>query len=136
MKTILILASLLVFTACGQKPKTKLYPIKASVLSTYVNEAAIPASPNLSIEKTIVNNSYPIEIALYSDGRFYYDLPNLGDGRGTWTLSKGVIKLKAKRTLFDMEIDVLGTDAEANSLSIQFSDRFGPKTLHMMNVNI
>jgi hypothetical protein len=135
MKIILLLAMVLLIS-CGQKGNKKSYPVDKAALSKFVNAKNIPQNPNLSIDKSIVNNSYPIEIALYEDGRFYYDLPNLGDGVGTWKHSGGKIELKAKRTLFDMYIEIHGSDEGANNLMIQFSDRFGPNTLEMMNVNI
>lgn len=124
---------------CGKGGNAKLYKVDPGALTKFVNQKSLvrgSTKPNLSIDKSFVNNSYPIEIALYSDGRFYYDLPNLGDGKGTWKLNGGVIELKAKRTLFDMYIEVKATDVEAKSLTIQFTDRFGPNTLKMMNNNI
>lgn len=133
LKSTLILA-LLVLVSCGKGGNAKLYKVEAGALTKFVNQNKI--SKPISTTKTIVNNDYPIEIALFNDGRFYYDLPNLGDGKGTWKLKDGVIELKAKRTLFDMYIEVKATDVEAKSLTIQFTDRFGPNTLKMMNNNI
>lgn len=132
----LILVPLLVLVACGKQSSTKLYKVQESAVTKFVNNKSLPADPNLTLDKSIVNNSYPIEIALYSDNRFYYNLPNLGDGNGTWKLQDGVIQLKAKRTLFNMYIEVKATDEGAETLSIQFTDRFGPNTLKMVNVNI
>ena len=135
LKTILLLA-LVVLVSCGKGGGSKLYKVDSSSLNKFVNQKNMSKKPNLTIDKSIVNKSYPIEIALYNDGRFYYDLPNLGDGRGTWKLNKGVIELKAKRTLFDMYIEVQASDVEAKSLTIQFTDRFGTNTLKMVNNNI
>jgi hypothetical protein len=134
MKTLLWM-SLVFLIGCGQG-KSKLHKIPEPALQNYVNQKSMPLHPNLTVDKSITNNSYPIQIALYEDGRFYYDLPNLGDGHGTWKTSDGVIKLKAKRTLFDMYIEVLANDETGSSLSITFTDRYGPNTLQMMNVNI
>jgi hypothetical protein len=134
MKLTLII--LLLVTACGKQGSNKLFPIKESNIETFVNQKEMPSDPNLTLDKAIINNSYPIEIALYKDGQFYYNLANLGDGKGTWQFSDGKIELKAKRTLFNMYIDVLGSDPENKTLTIQFSDRFGPNTLKLMNVNI
>lgn len=134
MKYILILCLTLV--SCGKQSKTKVYPVKASALAKFVNQKNLPSNPNLTLDKAIVNNSYPIEIALYKDGRFYYDLPNLGDGHGTWEHTSDRIELRAKRTLFNMYIEINATDEAVNTLSIQFTDRFGPNHLKMENVNI
>lgn len=134
MNKIILLVTLLAVFGCGKSSGGKLYKVEAGALEKFVNQKAV--SKPTSETKTIVNNEYPIEIALFSDGRFYYDLPNLGDGRGRWTLNGGVIELKAKRTLFDMYIEVMANDPEGKTLSIQFTDRFGPNTLQMMNNNI
>ena len=135
MKTILLIG-LLVLSACGKTKQKKLYPIQSSAITTFVNQKPIPNDPNLSLDKTLRNTEYPIEIALYQDGRFYYDLPNLGDGHGTWKLKDGKIELKAKRAIFDMYIEVQATNADASALTIQFTDRFGPNSLPMTNVNL
>lgn len=134
MKIIFLL--LFLVASCGQQGKSKLHTVTQEVVTKYVNEKAMPAAPNLTIDKSIVNTSYPIQIALYNDGRFYYDLPRLDDGYGTWKLSKGKIELRAKRDLFDMYIEIYGADENAGSMLIQFTDRFGPNTLRMNNVNI
>lgn len=135
MKLILLML-LLTIVSCGKQGSAKLYRVDDAAMVKFVNQKSMPTSPNLTLDKSIVNNSYPIEIALYNDGQFYYDLPNLGDGRGTWKNENGKIELKAKRSLFDMYIKVQASDESAQSLSIQFTDRFGPNTLKMMNVNI
>lgn len=133
---ILLLLALLLTVGCGKQGQSKIYPLKEKAVQKFVNTGSMPGDPNLTLDKSIINHSYPIQIALYSDGNFYYDLPNLGDGKGTWKTSGGKIILKAKRTLFDMYIEVHGSDKEGQSVSIQFSDRFGPTTLKMTNQNI
>ena len=128
--------ALLTLIGCGNGGGSKLHKLEADKLDRFINQKNMEKKPNVSIDTSIVNNAYHIEIELYSDGRFSYDLPNLGDGRGTWKYSNGIIELKAKRTLFDMYIEVGASDSEANFLSIQFTDRFGPNTLKMDNNNI
>ena len=131
-----MLMPLVLLMSCGKQGSSKLFKVEESKLTKFVNQKDLPKDPNLTLDKSIVNNSYPIEIALYEDNRFYYNLPNLGDGKGTWKLNNGVIELKAKRTLFDMYIEIQGSDEASQNLTIQFTDRFGPNTLKMMNVNI
>lgn len=133
---ILLVFSLVFLVACGKQSQSSLHPIRQEVVTKFINDKSAPANPNLSIDKSIVNDSYPFHIALYKDGQFYYDLPRLDDGFGTWTISRGKIVLKAKRDLFDMYIEVYGSDTDAENLTIQFSDRFGPNTLKMRNKNI
>ena len=93
-------------------------------------------SPNLSTDKTLINTEYPIEIALYEDHKFYYDLPDLGDGTGSWSYEDGHLILKASREIFDMKIDVHSLDTAGKEIAIHFIDRFGPNTLKMRSVNV
>lgn len=133
---IILLLSLAFLVSCGQNSSRNLYKIPEETLPKFVNMKSLPADPNLTLDRSFVNNSYPIQLALYQDGRFYYDLPNLGDGRGTWKFNNGVLELRAKRTLFDMFIELKANETEAETLSVQFTDRFGPNTLRMTNINI
>ncbi len=133
---ILVLIVVVLAASCGKSSSGKLYKIAPEALPRYVNTKSLPVDPNLTLDKSIVNTTYPIQLALYQDGRFYYDLPNLGDGTGTWRAEGGILVLKAKRTLFDMVIEVKANDQAASSVSVQFTDRFGSNTLKMTNLNI
>ena len=133
MKTLLLALMSALFLSCGKSGKEiKLYDGKKEDFSKFIN-ARDMKNPNTNQDKTIRNNDYPIEIALYQNKRFYYDLPNLGDGTGTWKYENGFIRLTAKQKLFDMVIDLHGRDAKIENLAIKFSDRFGPKTLEATN---
>ncbi|MFL5785162.1 MAG: hypothetical protein ACJ76H_11160 [Bacteriovoracaceae bacterium] len=136
--SFLLVLTVLVCVSCGGKSRTKFYVAKEEDFSKFINNKAIPADPNLSIDKSIVNNDYPMQLALYKDGRFYYDLPTLSDGTGTgtWTYSAGQITLKSKHRLFDMRIDIHALDEAANNLGVTFIDRHGPQTLKMDNSHV
>lgn len=133
---ILFFSVFLVLAGCGKQESSKSYPLTDKAAQKYINQVALPTDPNLTLDKSIFNDSYQIHIALYKDGKFYYDLPTLGDGTGTWKQRKDFIELKAKRSLFDMYIEIRGNDKEGESVLIQFTDRFGPNTLKMTNKNI
>lgn len=136
MKVLSLLILGLIITACGKKDPTKFVTADQASFSKYINLKNIEASPNLNLDKAIVNNDYPIEIALYQDQNFYYNLPNLGDGQGTWNYENGHIVLKAKRKIFDMRIDVHAIDQAAQNLAIEFTDRFGPNVLKVSSENM
>lgn len=137
MNKFTLLMILVFLSACGNEGRTKkFHKAKEVEFAKFVNKKEMPRSPNLSLDKSIVNNDYPIEIALYEDHKFYYDLPNLGDGTGTWQYFDGHIVLKAKRTIFNMNIDVYGKDEKMEKVLIKFSDRHGPKELEAENINI
>jgi hypothetical protein len=127
---------LLTFTFSSCKSKVKVFVTTEEHFTKYVNEKSLPTSPNLSVDITISNDDYPIELALYNDGTFYYMLENLGDGTGTWTFKNGKLRLYAERRLFDMHILIKALEEEANKVGIEFSDRFGPRFLVMENKNM
>jgi hypothetical protein len=138
MSRIVSLIVLLSLSACtGKSSSADLYSAKEiESFSKFINAKKMPADPNLTIDKSIINNYYPIEIALYEDNRFYYHLANLGSGKGRWKYKDGKIELRAERKIFDMYIEVYGSDQNHNELAIQFSDRFGSKSLKMENQNL
>lgn len=141
MKKIFLALSLFTIVSCGQnsdKPKSELrfFEVKSDDYAPYINQKAAPAEPNLQEDKSIINNDYPIEISLYKDGKWYYNLPNLDDGFGTWKYEGGTIKLHASRMLFDMHISIEAVEEGAKEVAIRFSDRFGPKVLAMEKLNV
>lgn len=138
MNYCLLILTLFIGLSCtGKSGSADLYSAKdAGNFSKFVNQKKMPKSPNLTVDKSIVNEDYPIEIALYENNRFYYNLPNLGTGKGKWEFKDGKLELRAKRTLFDMYIEVYGGEQNFGQLAIQFTDRFGAKSLKMDNNNI
>jgi hypothetical protein len=145
MKNLLIAMALtLSIVSCGKNDeKIEFHKADKTQFSKLINDTSLPNHPNLSIDKKIVNNSYPIEIALYNNNKFYYDLPNLGDGTGEWIYTNGRIELKARRDIFDMYIELHATDINAKKFAIKFIDRFGinkikvtvPNSAHTVNKN-
>lgn len=133
---ILGLSSLSSCIPSGDKSEAKVFVTTEEHFTKYVNQKTLPASPNLSVDITISNDDYPIELALYSDGKFYYMLENLGDGNGTWTFKNGKVRLYAERRLFDMHILIKALEEEAAKVGIEFADRFGPQFLDMENKNM
>lgn len=133
----------LLFTSCmpkGEKSDLAYFEVEQQAYTKYVNEKVMPASLNLSVDKVIVNNDYPIEVALYGDQKFYYNLPTLGDGHGTWERVGGKLKLKLKlfatRSLFDMNIEIFAADPSATEVVLKFRDRHGPQVVKMENSNL
>lgn len=138
MRLGLLILTLLIGSACtGKSDSETLYSAKnAGAYTKFINQKKMPSDPNLTIDKSFINYKYPIEIALYNDGRFFYDLPNLGTGKGKWEYHDGKIELRASRKIFDMYIEVYGADQSIEKLAIQFSDRFGSNSLKMDNKNL
>lgn len=118
------------------KSELTLFEVQASDFDQVINDKSLPLVPDLTTDKTILNRDYPIEIAIYNDGKWFYDLPNLDTGIGTWEYKNGKIELFAKRDLFDMYIDVVATKEGGAEMAIKFADRFGPKTLKVEKINL
>lgn len=135
MRTFIGIALLLPLIGCGKSDTVKYYRGELIDFQKFINPSD-SNNPNLNLDRSFVNNDYPIQIALYQDNQFYYDLPNLGDGKGTWAYKDGHLRLTAKRTIFDMVIEVHPRDQEVKSLAIEFRDRFGLKVLTVENENI
>lgn len=135
MRTLISISLLLTLLNCGKSGNIKYYRGEEAQFQKFINPTPL-TSPNLNQDKSIVNNDYPIQIALYQDKKFYYDLPNLGDGQGTWDYENGHLKLTAKRSLFDMVIEVHPRDEAIKTLAIEFRDRFGLKSIKVENENM
>jgi hypothetical protein len=140
MSKTFILLAMMVLTACGKGKSVKFYPATEDQFSEIVNSKNLYANPNLTLDKAFVNNDYPIEIALYKDNKFFYNLPNLGIGVGDWAYDKGHLKLTTKRKIFDMDVDmkieVHALDDLSKNLAIRFIDRFGIRILKVQKENM
>jgi len=135
-----ILVTIFIFCSCGltkngKETEVKHFYASEVEFSKLVNTKTIPTTPDLGFDIFLENQEYPIELSLYKDGRWYYDLPNLGSGNGTWKFVDGEIKLFAKRSLFDMHIKIISLDEKNETFGITFKDRFGPQFLKMNVIN-
>ena len=138
MKTALIITTFLLLGCVPDKETSNLsyFEVEASAYQKFVNDKPMPSEPNLAVDKSVINSEYPIEVALYNDGKFYYNLPTLGDGTGSWTRDGGKLKLFSSRTLFDMHIDIYAADPTAKQVILKFRDRHGPQIVKMDNENL
>ena len=72
---------------------------------------------------------YDMRYALFDNGKFYYEVANLGTGVGDWKFRDGYINLFSPRTFFDIDIDFVATEAEGGAMAMRFLDRFGQNTV-------
>ncbi|MBL7665997.1 MAG: hypothetical protein JNM93_12755 [Bacteriovoracaceae bacterium] len=91
---------------------------------------------NLNKDIYLANDDYPIELALYENKRFYYNLPNYGEGYGSWKYDQGKIQLEARTAHFPMHIDLVSVEEKGTGFAITFRDRFGPKVLKVDLANV
>ena len=131
MKTlkVCILTYILLLSACGSDSSKPEFKVTEGAFSKSINKNNMPVDVDLTRVKKLVNNDYPIEVALFKDGKWFYNLANLGAGEGTYHYEDGVLKLFAARDLFDIYIEVRSADVEGNSFRLTFSDRHGFKVL-------
>ncbi len=120
----------------GSSSKYTYFPAEQKDFEKFINPKPQPAKPNLAADVTLLNRDYPIEIAIYQDNTWYYDLPNLDTGKGTWTHEDGKIVLKAERDLFNMKIDVVAIEEKAEDIVIEFIDRYGQEILTVEKKNL
>jgi hypothetical protein len=118
---------LLILTSCGdlligQRRDPSFYrPV--------ISEKSAPKKVAMESEKLVYSDKYPMRMALFSNEKFYYEIDELGEGWGTWTMDDGVVKLYAPRPFFDMRI-VMSGDAETGEARIfKFRDRTGIQTV-------
>lgn len=143
MKYLMFLITLVLFTSCGatnKKTSLDFYPVSKESFSKFINKKDIRSQQAEDVEYRkdihLINNEYPIEISLYENGEWFYNLENLGKGKGTWIFKNGRLELFAERILFDMYIDIESADSMTNNLIIKFSDRHGPNVLKVENRNL
>jgi hypothetical protein len=82
MKVLLILSFLVLTFYTGKSGSADVYKAEnQNEFSAFINQKNMPSDPNLTIDKSIVNDDYPFKIALRKDQRFFYHLPYLGSLR-------------------------------------------------------
>jgi hypothetical protein len=108
-------------------------------LTSVVNNKARPAEQNLAQDIYLENAGYPLEIALYNDNSFYYNLPALGDGHGKWEEIKSGYQLISRRKLggaqIEMKYIIRQKNDSSQNLEVRFEDRKGLKILPLRLVN-
>lgn len=126
---ILFLASVLVGCDQGSAPQHKRDP---AFFNRFINSAQDydQAKAKLSELNLLVSNQkYKMRYALFDNGKFYYQVDNLGDGHGKWSYQDGSLNLFANRTMFDLDLNLVATEAEGEQMAMRFLDRFGNNTV-------
>ena len=90
---------------------------------------------NLQEDKSVLNRDYPIEIWLYANNIYFYELPNLGNGTGEWRFENGSLKLSNDHHIKTIDLKIKMSFDLYNSsngeLRVNFTDRFGTKDFPM-----
>ena len=138
----LFLIILTCFSGCGNRSKGELRFIEKPRKNflPLINKSTRGGTPDHNADKMLYNDEYPISLTIYENGSFYYDLPNLGEGKGKWTYEGGEIKLQANYHIKSLDFTInmdyfLGAIDEKGNFGVFFKDRFGPKQLRLTKKN-
>lgn len=124
----------LVVLSCGKEAKpAKFFSMNEDDFQPIISkESAKSAEPQN--QKLLINSEFPLEVVLYQDGTFYYNMENFKnnqEGKGTWKFENGMLRLHAVRKLFDMNMRIHATDENKSKMAISFTDRHGPQTYQL-----
>jgi hypothetical protein len=75
------------------------------------------------------DEEYPLRIALFANGKFYYQIDKLGNGYGNWKYNDGALELSATRPIFDLNLYLSAAKPEGNDIHFRFIDRHGIHTV-------
>lgn len=127
MKLILVFGLALMLIGCDQGSSVE-HKRDPAFFNRFINSAQDydQAKQKLNELNLLVSNQkYKMRYALFDNGKFYYQVDNLGDGHGKWTYQDGALNLFANRTMFDLDLNLIATEAEGEKMAMRFLDRFG-----------
>lgn len=128
---------LVLFASCGKWDDETLpegATVRSEQLDPLINESELTDAPDLQKAVYLLNRDYPLEIALYKDKRFFYNLDNLGEGEGSWGQNaESPVTLFASRSLFDMRLFIY-QDKATSQFWVAFRDRHGVKRLPLEQI--
>jgi hypothetical protein len=126
---------LVLIISCGLNDNTsqvEFFERSEKHYSKFVNQNSAPAGgiiPDLTHDIYVINDDeYEIEVALYKDKRFFYNLDSKKYiGYGNWRYENGRLILEAVTRHFKMFIELVSLDPEGDDLALAYTDRFGYK---------
>lgn len=136
MTKLLVLFSALtatVFAGCSNE-KMSFNKRDPSFYTRFVNPARdLGDAENKMSQLKIIEGreKYNMRYALFDNGKFFYEVNNLGSGYGDWQYSDGGVKMFAVRTFFDMDLHLSGKEQTGEAIVMRFTDRFG---VNLVNV--
>jgi hypothetical protein len=128
MKYASLALFLILVSACSQGGKSVEHKRDFAFFQPMINPASEYGQADQKMQElTLVTSDqkYNMRYALFDNGKFYYEVSNLGTGNGTWSYKDGYINLFSSRTFFDLDIDIFAAEAEGDALAMSFLDRYG-----------
>ena len=115
-------------SGCGDTAGMIESPRDQTFYKSYQNPASASFAADQKMDELKIiqtNDDYPIRIALFDNGTFYYQVDRLGDGNGEWYFQDGAVHLVASRPVFNMEFVLSGSSADPDGVILKFVDRHG-----------
>lgn len=115
--------------------------VELSAFQSIINQRDFQSEKDLihNEDVSIINADYPVEIWLYRNNKYYYDLPNLGSGIGEWSYKNGLLHLEnihhVKTINFNIEMNYEVFYSKEKELKVFFNDRFGGNSLVLERKN-
>lgn len=132
MKIVLAVFIGLSLFGCDQGSSSVQHKRDPAFFNRFVNPAKdfAEAEAKLGELKLLVSQQkYKMRYALFDNGKFYYQVDNLGDGQGQWSYRDGALNLFAARMMFDLDLNLVAAKPEGDEMAMQFLDRFGNNTV-------
>lgn len=116
------------FAGCSSDYKMVQHQRDEAFFSAYQNPATELGQAAAKIETIRLlqtDDAFPIRLALYDNGQFYYQVDELGTGIGDWKFEKGGLTLTTRRKVFDLNFYVTALNPSGDQLVVKFFDRHG-----------
>lgn len=94
-------------------------------------EMSVAAQNIEKIKILQTNDDYPIRLAIFDNGQFYYQVDELGTGYGEWVYHEGGLRLTAKRKIFDMNFFLSAANEQGDAVVVKFFDRYGMNSYNL-----
>ena len=127
LKIILFSACVSMF-GCSNNYKMVQFQRDEAFFKAYQNPAEDLGQAAARIESVKLlqtNDDYPIRLSIYSNGKFYYQVDELGNGIGDWHYENGGLRLTSRRKIFDLNFYVTAAEQTGDKIVVKFFDRHG-----------
>lgn len=128
LNKILFFSMFALMLGCSNNYKMVQFPREEAYFKTFQNpseELGQAAARIESVKLLMTNDDYPIRLSLYSNGRFYYQVDELGTGVGDWKYENGGLHLTSRRKIFDLNFYVTAAEQTGDKMVVKFFDRHG-----------
>ncbi len=127
LKAALLFSTTIMF-GCSGDYKMVEYQRDEKFFSSFHNSSAEigqAASKIETVKLLQTNDDYPIRLVIYDNGKFYYQVDELGTGIGDWKFEDGGLTLTTRRKIFDLNFYLTAAAEAGDEVVVKFIDRHG-----------